>query len=142
MNAKKQNDVLLNELVGEMKNWLIHNESSLAHEMNKLRLNLNSVEKIIFKPTMTPDELESQMKRLHSIGCSIEHFGYQLRQLQDEISTYIRTANIATKQRNHESELLRPASAMCEPVPVNMESIESAAIAEALEDGRHEKLLD
>lgn len=139
MKQINQNDVLLNALIGDLKNWLIHNERSLAHEMNALRLNLNSIEKIMFKPSMTGEELDAQMKRLHSIGASLDHFGWQYRTLQEEINTYIRTASIATKQRHLEGEqLLRPSLAMqaCEAMP-SMEPVENP-VAFSDDENKHE----
>lgn len=90
----------MHELLGELKNCLIHNDNSLAYGLTQLRIQINDIEKIIFPNDQTPDEMQKNVTRMHALLRQVQNFKYSFGALQERIEVISQAIHLSASENN------------------------------------------
>lgn len=88
-----RNIKLMHELLNELKTILVHRDTSLAHALTQLRIQINDVEKIMFNHDQSDAEVIKNRDKLESVCSKINIFKYQYNALCEQLENLMRTIN-------------------------------------------------
>ena len=81
----------VNEVIGSLKNALVHNENSVSSRLVRLRMMLNDIEKVKVQRSYSQELRAQKLEPLRRSLDELEKFGYELeyrlRELKNVMST-------------------------------------------------------
>lgn len=79
----KANVKLMNDILNEMKGWMLHDDNSLAKTLPQLQARIKDFDKLIIKPD--DDPYNNRLSLISGLFCDLEHFGHYFGQMLSSI---------------------------------------------------------